>query len=63
MVGIIRTGRCIGTFGNYVSHLRGACHAIGVEDPPDGHPALKRAMVAIIKRELFKAREKMFINR
>ena len=52
-----------GTFGNYLSHLRGACHAMGFEAPPTGHPAMKRAMVAIAKRELFEAREKRFIDR
>lgn len=57
------TFQCLGTFGNYLSHLRGACHAIGCEAPPTGHPALRRAMIAITKRELFTAREKLFIDR
>lgn len=55
--------RCIGTFGNYLGYLRGACHARGYEAPPLGHPAIKRAMVAIVKRELFDTRPKFFIRK
>jgi len=55
--------RCLGTFGNYLSYLRAACHAMGMEGPPVGHPALRRAMVAIVKRELFLPRPKLFINK
>jgi len=54
---------CSDTFSNYLTHLRGACHAMGFEAPPTRHPALSRAVVAILKRELFKARQKRFINR
>ena len=56
-------GRCIGTFGNYMSYLRAACLANGYDAPPVGHPAIRRAMVAVAKRELFTARPKMFIQR
>ena len=59
----VHVGRCFRTFGNYLSHLRGACFALSVEAPPAKHPAIQRAMVAIIKRELFKQRPKMFIDR
>ena len=55
--------RCFGTFSNYLGHLRGACHAMGFEAPPVGHTAIKRAMVAIIKRELHRPRSKRFINK
>lgn len=55
--------RCFGTYANYLGHLRGACHALGLEAPPVGHPAIRRAMVAITKRELFKHRAKRFINK
>ncbi len=48
--------RCLGTFGNYLSHVRGACCALGHEPPPVGHPALKRAMGAVAKRALFSPR-------
>jgi len=55
--------RCIGTFGNYMSYLRAACLANGYDAPPVGHPAIRRAMVAVAKRELFTARPKMFVQR
>ena len=57
------TFRCLGTFGNYLSYLRAACHAIGCDAPPVGHPALRRAMIAIIKRELFQSKERFFIDK
>ena len=55
--------RCLGTFGNYLSYLRAACHAHGYDAPPVGHPAIKRGMIAIVKRELFNERPKRFIQR
>ena len=57
------TFRCVGTFCNYLGFLRGACCAISVAPPPVGHPALKRAMCSIAKRQLFTGRPKMFIQR
>ena len=36
---------------------------MGVEPPPTKDPAISRAMVAIAKRQMFVAREKMFIKR
>ena len=57
------TFRCAGTFGNYLGYLRGACHALGYDAPVVGHPTIKRAMIAIVKRECFKSRQKMFINK
>jgi hypothetical protein len=36
---------------------------MGFEAPPVGHPAIRRAMCAIAKRELFVSRPKMFIER
>ena len=39
------------------------CHALGAVAPPVSHPALKRAMTSIVKRELSEAKTKMFINR
>ena len=59
----VADARCTGTFSNYLSYLRGACHALGVEAPPTDHPALRRAMLAVVKRDLYKARGKMFIDR
>ena len=55
--------RCFGTFANYLGHVRGACHAMGFEAPPVGHAAIRRAMIAIAKRELFRPRPKHFVNR
>ena len=55
--------RCFGTFANYLGYLRAACHAIGCEAPAVGHPAIRRAMGAIVKREQFVPRAKMFIRR
>ena len=57
------TFRCLGTFSNYLSHLRGACCALGHEPPPIGHPAVKRAMGAIAKKQLFSPRPKLAIQR
>ena len=57
------TFRCPGTFCNYLGYLRTACHAVGVEAPPVGHSAIKRAIIAIAKRGQFRARAKMFIRR
>ncbi len=48
--------RCLGTYANYLSHLRGACCALGHEPPPVGHPAIRRAMGAVAKRMLFNPR-------
>ena len=55
--------RCFGTFANYLGYLRSACHAMGFDATPVGHPAIKRAMCAIVKRELFVPRTKMFFPR
>ena len=50
------TFRCVGTFCNYLGHLRGACYALSIEAPPVGHPALRRAMASIAKRQLYTER-------
>ena len=63
VLGWSNTFQCLGTFSNYLSYVRAACHALGCASPPVGEPALRRAMIAIAKRELFHAREKMFIDR
>ncbi len=55
--------RCFGTFANYLGHLRGACYAIGCDAPPVGHAAIKRALIAIVKRELFSSKTKRFIDK
>lgn len=57
------TFRCAGTFCNYLSYVRCACHAIGCAAPEVGHPALKRATVAIVKRSAFQPRAKLFIDK
>ena len=49
--------------GKLLSYLRAACHAVGCEAPPVGHPAIKRAMIAIVKRGMYEARCKHFIDR
>jgi hypothetical protein len=55
--------RCLATFANYLGYLRGVCLATGYESPPVGDPMLKRAMVAIAKRAVFKERQKMHIQK
>ena len=55
--------QCHGTFDSYLGCLRVACHAIWCGAPPVGHPALFRAIVAVVKRELFQARKRMCIDR
>lgn len=55
--------QCLGTFTNYLGYLRSACHAQGCDAPPVGHPALRLAMISIVKRELYQAKPKMFINK
>ena len=57
------TFQCVGTFCNYLSYLRGACHALGFVAPPTGDAGLRRACNAIAKRELWEPRPKMFIDR
>ena len=57
------TFRCLGTFANYLGHLRCACHALGLDAPPIGHQAIKRAMAGIVKRQLHDPRPKMFITK
>lgn len=47
------TFRCVGTFSNYVGHVRTICLAKDLEMPPATHPAIHRAKEAIIKRMLF----------
>ena len=60
---LLRFARSFGTFANYLGYLRAACHAIGCTAPPVGHPAIKRSMIAIVKRELYKSREKLHLDR
>ena len=50
------TFRCVGTFCNYLGHLRAACYAMDIDAPPVGHPALRRAMSSIVKRRYFVGR-------
>ena len=50
------TFRCLGTFGNYLGHVRTMSCALGFEPPAVGHPAIRRAMGAIAKRALFSPR-------
>ena len=57
------TFRCVGTFSNYLGHLSGACLAMELEMPSTTHPALQRAKAAVIKRMLWTARPRMFIQR
>ena len=57
------TFRCFATYSNYLGYLRGVCAATGHESPPIGHPAIRRAMMAVAKRGMWKEREKMHIQR
>lgn len=50
------TFRCLATFCNYLGYLRTYCCAMDCVPPPYGHPALRRAMGAIAKRQLFTPR-------
>ena len=55
--------RCLGTFKNYLGHVRTISHALNVPAPEEGHPALRRAKGAILKRHFFESRPRMFIQR
>ena len=57
------TFRCVGTFGNYVGHLRTLCLALDVPMPAADNPAIARAKASIVKRMLFSPRPRMFIQR
>jgi len=57
------TFRCVGTFSNYSGHVRTVCLALDVAAPAAGHPGLRRAKVAIVKRMLFTPRPRMFLQR
>ena len=50
------TFRCVGTFANYLAHVRCASCALGHPPPPTGDPAIKRAVTAVAKRMLFRTR-------
>ena len=63
ILGWSNTFQCVGTFANYLSYVRTACHALGCAAPPVGDTAIRRGMIAIAKRELFTSREPMFIDR
>ena len=56
ILGWSMTFRCVGTFGNYLGHVRSASCALGFAPPPVGDPAIKRAYSAIAKRMLFSPR-------
>ena len=60
---ILHFARSFGTFANYLGYLCAACHAIGCTAPPVGHPAIKRSMIAIVKRDFYKSREKLHLDR
>ena len=62
-VAVPSLARAFGTYANYLGHLRTGCYAILCDAPPTGHPAIKRAMVAIAKRDMWVSREKKFINK
>ena len=55
--------RCIGTFSNYLGHVRSTSCALGHEPPPIGHPSVRRAMGAIAKRMWHSPRPKYGIQR
>ena len=56
IIGWSHTFRCVGTFTNYVGHVRTACMAMGLDAPDCCDAALKKAKTAIVKRMLFTAR-------
>ena len=55
--------RCAETWANYLSHLRGACHAWGFQAPPTHNQAISRVMMSIVKRQFFDHRPKRFISK
>ena len=57
------THRCVGTWSNYVGHLRTACLALDMHCPPPGDVAILKAKSAIVKRLMFEPRPKMFLQR
>ena len=63
ILGWSNTFRCLGTFSNYLGYLRSHCLAHGCEPPPTGSMAIKRAMIAIGKRQAFVSRPKLFIDK
>ena len=56
IIGWSHTFRCVGTFENYVGHVRTACMAMGLAAPDCGDTALKKAKTAIVKRMLWTSR-------
>jgi len=55
--------RCVGTFTNYVAHVRCACCALSVQCPEPGDPSISRAKVTIVKRMVESPKPRMFIQR
>ena len=55
--------RCVGTFTNYVAHVRCACCALNVQCPQPGDPAIARAKVTVVKRMVESDKPRMFIQR
>jgi hypothetical protein len=56
------TFRCHGTFCNYLSHVSTACELLGVSTEVFSCRALKRAKIAITKRDQFASRPKLFLQ-
>ena len=57
------TFRCGGTFCNYLGYVRSVSLALGLDCPSADHPAIRRAVVAIVKRRMFTGRPRQSIGR
>ena len=54
--------RCVGTYHNYVGFVRKAAVALDLPVPPANCEAISHAKAAVLKRQLFTSRPKMFIQ-
>ena len=55
--------RCSDTFGNYLNYVRIGCELVGAPTDSFRDLAVKRAKIAVAKRNLFSARPRHFIRR
>jgi len=58
----VRGHRCEATFSNYLGYARVGCLLVGAPDAVFNKGALRRAKLAITKRELWKPRVKHFVQ-
>ena len=62
MLRIVAHGRCSRTFSNYLGYARVGCLLAGKPDAVFDSPVLKRAKMAVEKRQEFVPRAKMYIQ-